>query len=98
MSAGRRSCQHKFCRIKTVLFCVVSGPSQCAPTVLDRRRSRRIAREAILDVYHRPTKRQVRQELKYVALFLTINPPAAVKENQRRVRRAAVLWQVQVQL
>src|ERR1051325_132798 len=52
---------------------------------------------AILDVYGRPTKREVRQQVKHVALFLPVDPTTAVEKNQCRSWGGPVLSEVEIE-
>src|ERR1041385_4229876 len=52
---------------------------------------------AILDVDRRPTHLKIRQQVEHVAFFLPVDPAAAVKEYQRRVRTRSVFRKIQLE-
>src|SRR6185369_91065 len=97
MSTRRCSRQHKPRWIERVITSVISEPAKRAATVFDGRRRRRLARRSILDVDGRPTQFEVRQQVEHIALFLSVNPTAAVIQNQRRGRTRSILRQIKIE-
>ena len=76
---------------------MIGEPAQRATRVFDCRRRRRLVPVAILDVDRRPTHLKIRQQVEHVAFFLPVDPTAAVKEYQRRVRTRSVFRQIQIE-
>src|SRR6476619_1847320 len=52
---------------------------------------------AILDVDRGPTHLEVRQQEEHVAFFLPVNPTAAMKKYQRRVRTRSVPGKIEIE-
>src|SRR5678816_1849266 len=97
MSARRCTRQNKPRWIERVISCVISKPTQRATSIFDRRGRRRLTCGTIFNVDCRPTELQVWQQVQDVSFFLSVNPTTTVKENQRRLRAASILWKIQIE-
>src|SRR5689334_6053156 len=52
---------------------------------------------AILDVDRSPTELEIGQQEEHVAFFLSVDPTAAMKEYQRRMRMSSVLRKIKIE-
>src|SRR5678815_2422294 len=98
MSARRCAGKDYFRCVDVVILGVIDKPTQAAATILNRRRSKRVTSEAVFHIYHGPTHRKIRKQIKNISLLCSINPTASVKENECRVWLGQVFRQIEVEL
>src|ERR1700754_944387 len=76
---------------------MIRDPAKCAARVFNGRGRGRLVPRSILNVNSGPTHRKVRKQVKNIAFLLSVNPAAAVKQNQRRSWPGPVLGKIKIE-
>ena len=81
MSSCRSTRQHYFRNIKVEELRARYDPLKRTPAIFHSSGGQRIAGQPVLDIDHRPPKRQIREQFQHTLLFQTRHPAATMEED-----------------